>query len=579
MQTKTNEISLTFDYEAIEDKYDFYQIKTSAKYISGGAKVLDLIDCPVKALSICFDNGTSAFAMFNKYSIKLNEMQKSIDDPTISVRKIKAKELKPYILGRLFLYSMNNSDFDDFTFNNLTGKLYLFLPNKNNKHVKALQIEINIQDNVMRLDATATTFTRTDAFKNQALLKAFPKYTFSVHGTMKRCLDENAKGLYVRKSPSNTKTRISFLEFSEKHIKQSKVYMLFKTVDAYNQKFADLSNISFNSKDISKRVTSKKDQDFFDSVLICLKDKTLNFVNMDETLEDAIVFDNLVSRISSFVPYSDVKVSNDIRDGDLKVVLIHNEDYYKQNNIDDPYKKFKRNQVIQCVTTEDAALKDDEIILKTILKELAIKNDIISERHITLDDWQSFGFEGKWIFGMSKDDISYFLEVKPDGAFITVHPSGPFKEFQTDEYRDLDYILQSSKGKGKTLIADDKGNVNVISCTGLFTLPEKDILINPSRSKSSVDTNMAGLSGINVYEIDENNVMYNVGAFDKGMRSSLADASLIYNCSVIKGRNLIAELMETMSVLFVKWNSYTVLPYPIKYLREYIEMETANTKK
>lgn len=576
MQTKTNEISLTFDYETIEDKYDFYQIKTSAKYISGGAKVLDLVDCPIKALSICFDNGTSAFAMFDKHSIKLNEMQKAIDDPTISVRKIEAKELKLYILGRLFLYSLNNSDFEDFTFNNLTGKLYLFLPSKNIKHIKALQIEINNQDNAMRLDTTATTFTRTDVFKNQALLKGLPKYIFSVHGTMKRCMDENVKGLYVKKTPTNTKTRISFLEFNEKHIKQSKVYMIYKAVEAYNKKFSGLSNITFQSKDITKKVTSKKDNEFFDSVLICLKDKILNFVNMDESPEDAIVFDNLVSGISSLWPYSNTIVSKEIRDDALNVVLIHNEDFYKQNKIEDPYKKFKRNQVIQCVTTEDAGIKGSEIILKTILKELAIKNDIVNERRITLDDWSSFGFERKWIFGMSKDDISYFLEVKPDGSFITVHPSGPFKEFQTEEYRNLDYILQSTKGKGKTLIADDKGNINVISCTGFFTLPEKEILENPSRSKSSVVTNMAGLSGINIYENDDSDILYNVGTFDKGMRSSLPDTSLIYKCSVINGRNLIGELMETMSVLFVKWNSYTVLPYPIKYLREYIEMEVSN---
>lgn len=66
MKTKTNEIELSFKLDKIDEIYDFFQMKTSEKYILKGAKVLDLVESPIKAQSITFDNGKSAFAMFER---------------------------------------------------------------------------------------------------------------------------------------------------------------------------------------------------------------------------------------------------------------------------------------------------------------------------------------------------------------------------------------------------------------------------------------------------------------------------------------------------------------------------------
>ena len=83
---------------------------------------------------------------------------------------------------------------------------------------------------------------------------------------------------------------------------------------------------------------------------------------------------------------------------------------------------------------------------------------------------------------------------------------------------------------------------------------------------------MAGITDINLYDGDDS-VLYNVGVIGKGMNSSLPKGSVLYRASVIKGRNMVESLLESMSVMFVKYNSFTVLPYPIKYLREWVEME------
>lgn len=362
---------------------------------------------------------------------------------------------------------------------------------------------------------------------------------------------------------------------SAKKIEKTKCFVLYRTIDEYNKKFYQLSSIKLKSLDIGKRLTYKKDKDFFEKALLTLENKTINFVNLDDAPEDACMFETLVKNISSLSSCFNVKVSPNVDSDDINIVFFHNEDYYLKNKIKDPYKSFQRNQVIQCVTAEDVGIECTEIICKTILKELAIKDDIINKRKITLDDWSSFNFNKKWVFGLLGDDISYFIEINSDVSIVTIHPTGLFNTYKTDFYREMDSLLQVYKGKGKTLIADDKGNINIISCLGSFAMPNEDVLKNPSRSIKNVEEHMAGLSGINLYRFDDR-ILYNVGTFDKGMPSSLPNVSLFYECHVVKGESIIESILESMSVFFVKWNNYTVYPYPIKYLRECIEILKAN---
>ena len=46
---------------------------------------------------------------------------------------------------------------------------------------------------------------------------------------------------------------------------------------------------------------------------------------------------------------------------------------------------------------------------------------------------------------------------------------------------------------------------------------------------------------------------------------------------VKNGENIFVDLLNTLSVSFVKYNSFTVLPYPLKYLNEYINMININS--
>lgn len=61
---------------------------------------------------------------------------------------------------------------------------------------------------------------------------------------------------------------------------------------------------------------------------------------------------------------------------------------------------------------------------------------------------------------------------------------------------------------------------------------------------------------------------YSVGIKGSGMNARIPKASHIYQIDVIKGTNFIDKLMETMEVTLVKYNFFTVMSYPIKYLND-----------
>lgn len=82
------------------------------------------------------------------------------------------------------------------------------------------------------------------------------------------------------------------------------------------------------SLDIGKRLTSKKDKDFFEKALLTLENKTINFVNLDDAPEDACMFETLVKNISSLSSCFNVKVSPNVDTDDINIVFLHNEDYY-----------------------------------------------------------------------------------------------------------------------------------------------------------------------------------------------------------------------------------------------------------
>lgn len=127
------------------------------------------------------------------------------------------------------------------------------------------------------------------------------------------------------------------------------------------------------------------------------------------------------------------------------------------------------------------------------------------------------------------------------------------------------------------IIKYDNGDINVIRNTSWYTIPEiEKIYMELSndnthlRNKKMRDELLSSVTDIKMFE-DNKCQYYFVGVVGNGMRASVTDAANIrmlesYNNSKLRFN----ELLPLMNVTYVRNNQLTVLPFPFKYLREYI---------
>ena len=92
--------------------------------------------------------------------------------------------------------------------------------------------------------------------------------------------------------------------------------------------------------------------------------------------------------------------------------------------------------------------------------------------------------------------------------------------------------------------------------------------LNRSRKNNTV---LDVLTGIKYYQANEKKAYYVVGT--KDISSSFSKSNIIRKMEAIKGKLILDELLLMMDEYFVKNKELTVLPYPLKYLREFVNMK------
>ncbi len=566
-----NQLNVSFNYKQIDNEFDFYLISTTEKYIPFGAKCLDFESGKIDSLA--FENAKSVYIMLKKDKFSKMDLVKRLDNEKLSIKRINALNISKYILFRLFLFSLNNFNTDNLSFNNLTGKFYIFKPEwmkKNKSSFTAVNINV---DSDMNIILEAATFAKYSLFTKNKKLNEYPKYVFSNKNcSLKRVFDNISDEVYIKKGIYNKKAEIPFFTMNKEDIKNNKAYYLYYALYLLKNKYSNLIDFSLNEIDVVKSINVEKDKMFMNYALLEIGKMNINLANFVNGTEYKEEFDSLVIKIQEKISAKSIITSNEVEKDKTNILLIHNKDYYEQLDYSDPYKNFERSSVIQCVAVEDSAEKiidDNEAIINTIIKEIVIKNDILNKKVISLDDWNGYGFTCDWIFGKEKDGKHYFMVIHPNGSFEFYNKLNDFSSFGLDILNECSDYLTDNKGNGKTIIATTEGNINIITRTNKFPLPTKEIFEQEvlSRSKVARDEFLSGVVDINLYE---NNSYYSVGIKGNGMNTKIIRAPHLYKVEVLSGENVMEKILLTLSVTFVKYKSFTVLPYPVKYLKEYI---------
>lgn len=592
---KTNKLLYKLDRQAIASEYDLFTIETSDKYIKRGAYILDAPTLNRNVKSIVFESGRRALMMMHKDDHNralIKELISGVEGGSkLSVAETKIQDVQDWVLLQLLLNALSSYDSNFLKFNNLTGHLYCFHPEwvKRGKEKKEDMIwkipcmEFRVTRDYC-IEMSVRTFTSERLKKKISFTKRkfedYPKYVVSKDNTLRRRLSDDTEPGFIMRQIDGTKSEIPFLDFqNEKKFDQCKVGTLAKVIEAFNSKYGSLAFMECGYMPESGRIDYSKSaaKEDFARVRGLLSALGVHIVDQIGDTYSEQFANNMCTLLLQKYEIS-ASVGKRIKKDALNICVIHNAEYYE--GVQDPHDNNYDGVAVQHVTLEDFA-DNAEFAISTVIHEVLIKRDL-EARRITLFDWEELGLEEDISFGTeSKSDEEtkyFFMKVHPDGSFDIQEQE--FTLFEMNEYTDCVNIFEDAKTKGETvkgLIRDGQGRINIIKDTGIITLPEAEEIKNllasgdtKLRGRERREELLSSCLDIKIY-MEDGKQFYYVGTIGEGMRWKIPRAANVRCIEGYQGAPLMFDkLLPTMNVTFVHNGQLTVLPFPFKYLREFI---------
>lgn len=409
----TNRIKPSINKENLNRDFDIFKLTKDGKRDFYKNNVLDIPKINFKAVSVVYTWGNEWYAMFKKNEVDKKILKEAINEesPDTRVEKLdlNTDKIYPNVLTLLVLNSLHISKTEG-NYNNLTGKLYFFndkwFQRDKNKKLKGFyNLEISL-NNDMDVTLKVQTFGRLSYF-NDNKLQAKPKFIFdSITGDFRKKLKEdkiNDDEIFIQKSTYSKKhNTIKFLDFSDfKKFKRCKVgiYESFlEDVEYYLGEYIKIDNCT-----VHEYKTYKKTKDDFENTNYSKLLFEKQIVIVDELQDDnskllvSIIKDILEKEHNIFI-----KEKSKIDRESYNLRVIHNAEYYQNNNLIDLHNINDKNMVIQHITLESFineknTIEVEKAAIKKIVQEIIIKGDI-HKKSISLVNWEKCNFEDSWTF-------------------------------------------------------------------------------------------------------------------------------------------------------------------------------------
>ena len=148
-----------------------------------------------------------------------------------------------------------------------------------------------------------------------------------------------------------------------------------------------------------------------------------------------------------------------------------------------------------------------------------------------------------------------------------------------NEYTGLVDLFENAKSNNeviKGVIRFENGSIATIKDTGLFTIPEIEAIgellskgDNKLRGKERREELLSSCLDIKSYS-EKNADYYFVGTIGEGMRPNIQKGSVIRKIEGDTDVVGLDKILPLMNVPFVINGQLTAVPFPFKYLREYV---------
>lgn len=589
---KTNRLKVKINHSEYEKHFDVFLISTSEKYICRGAYIIDAPILCNDVLSVCFESGREFYVLMRKSDSNKVLLKKVITESeggeTLTIASVKTNQVKDNVLVQLLLNSLANYELDFMKFNNLTGHLYCFHPKwvkKGNRgeqyaimKVPCLELKIS---NDMVLILHVHTFT-SELLRNKITFKKkkfeeYPKYVFSANNTLRRKLKNDTDNCFIMRQTDRAKTEIPFLDIQNKDkFDICKMGVLTNIIEIFNCKLGEVCQIKFSS--INEYVSIDRNREMAreneDSIKNILKFKPIKLVDEIGDEYSATFCKEIQERLREKYSVTATIGTRPAKNA-LNICVIHNAAYYE--GMEDPYAIKREGYSVQHITFEDF-MGCADFALSSVVHELLIKNDICNGE-ITLFDWEKLGIKENIAFGIRVKDEEgsryFFIDVKPDGSFAFSEQT--LNLFELNQYTECVNIFEDNPS-ACGIIKRANGNINLIVDTDCITIPEiadinKELSAGNTKLRGKIKREELLSSILDIKSFDEGEAKYYfVGTIGEGMRAKVVTAANIRKIIPYKDAlPMFNDLLPLMNVTFVHNGQLTVMPFPFKYLREYIK--------
>lgn len=602
---QTNKIVAGLNSDELSKAYEVYNIKTSDPHFGKGnnaAKLVDDFTNEKFVLSVVYERGNSFFILLKRAKdnlINLNKALKSLKGiENISMEVMSISMVPQNVMVQLLLNSLGTYEGKNLGFHNVTGHFYIHHPSwKKSKDDQIVTLELKVSKDMV-LDWNVRTFTSIKlkkyiSFNKKKSFSEYPEYEFGKDFVLKRIEKGSNPEAYILRQIGDKKSNIKFLDIeSLEKFQKTKMGVICDCIDKFNAKFNGMAHIEFGSFSDYKEVEISTNlvramEHRFDELAgthkVVLVDNVIDSTSgmcIDELKEQLIKrFKCKVSILKK--PKADA----------INIVLIHEDEHYEKKNLKDPHDIDYKGCAVQHVTIETIAhlmgienekekISGWKSILDCLMQEVLIKEDIVN-KHITMVNWSEYGYTDSVDFGIchKNEDESkhfFFMSIKPNGDFTITEQENTL--FEQNEYQECIDIFEKEDVVGVVRIGE---NINIIHNTKLRTVPEIELIKerltnndNKIRDKESRVTLFPAVTDIKSFAENDHSLHYFSGIIGAGMRRVISTAANVRKVDCYRFCSLFFDnLLKLMAVTFVRNGQLTVMPFPFKYLAEFIYLK------
>lgn len=691
----TNRINVTYNMENIDADFDIFRVEKANKDYYR-YNILDSAVYEFKAAAVQWSFGATALVLFRKGEVTEQKFKESImkEYKDVKIQKIDLFDSEQckgcfygenMLLAQLLINSMRTPKHESFMYNNLTGKLFYHDPAW--KHKDKLTGEVNfirfleiVIKPGMYLDLEHKTFRRYEKEGNGLYVIDAKTGEFR-----KKLKTDNDVITYKEGSLPHNHFRVDNFDITDiSHFRKSKLgvmeqflrdvkdtlskYMTIELAEREDAQEFDISNLE--KKGISELEYGKM-----------LQKKGVVIVDENNSEESKEIVAKLQEELEK---YYNVKPTIGVLSKEAyNIRVIHDGDYYDENELCDPHSDNLRGYIVQHITEEAEHFtntKGSSPDIKKIVQELIIKGDV-RDQMISIFDWTRLDSGKDWAFvirktvktesgankgstkQISKKKYNYY-RLKIDSKGLMIFDSYCDDSQNDDEewgkiciaYDSVENKYFRRRNQVDGLIYSDIENIHVVLQTCEKALPNisalmdtlaetdakervsKELLLEAIKKFEADNTNSSEIIAEWKNKLSEETEMitkknikkilnmrtgiaskfnrflhekYDVwidGELRKGefeatyQIGNLLNIKYEYNCNnYLDGHTFVyyvgakskklaypnaccmrkvislgekleyEEVLPLMAVEFVRNSQYTVLPFPFKYLREYIE--------